>query len=405
MRHAHALLMLSLLGVLACVPAAEAKRAKRPVVKSVTPLRASVGEVMTVQGRRFIPGYGENVVVLISKDKRVRYVRSENSTNRTITIRVPDKVERLLDRVNGERVATRFRVKVITKRMGRPSKRAVAKPTIGPDVGGDCDNDGIPNPSDNDDDNDVLPDSIELTIRTDPCVADSDGDKLLDGWEYLSALDLNHNALPYPGKRPYPNALFADATIDYDGDGLPAWAEHTMWWLGGKSYPLSYSDGNQHSVDRPTGSSPWDMMRPLGKLSDDERDFDKDGIANILELRGTAMTPWPNYPGIDRPHFLQPDSDGDGLPDGADDQDHDGVSNVDELTTGTWAMNPCDPMNLAARACPRWMDPDVLPERPKHLCTSVTLLSKPIRWLKEEPSAEITPEHCDGPIERGSRDR
>ncbi len=42
---------------------------------------------------------------------------------------------------------------------------------IGPDVGGDCDKDGTPNPTDTDDDDDFLPDSIEKTARTNPCVA------------------------------------------------------------------------------------------------------------------------------------------------------------------------------------------------------------------------------------------
>ena len=40
-----------------------------------------------------------------------------------------------------------------------------------------------------------------------------------DGYEYQSALDLNHYPrsipLPYPGKRPYPNPLDP-------GDGVPA---------------------------------------------------------------------------------------------------------------------------------------------------------------------------------------
>lgn len=379
MRRAHAILMLSLLGVLACVPAADA-RTKRPVVKSVSPLSVSVGEVMTVKGRRFIPGHGENVVVLISKDRRVRYVRSENSTKRRITITIPAKVERLLDVVNGERAATRFRVKVITRRMGRPSRRAVAKPTIGPDVGGDCDNDGVPNPSDNDDDNDLLPDSIERTIGTNPCVADSDGDGLVDGWEYLSALDLNDNALPYPGKRPYPNALHPDANVDYDGDGLTAWVEHAMWWNGGKKYPLDYSDGNQKSDPKPVGDQWWNDVDGDGVLSDDERDFDGDGLANAIELLAPEFATWePPFPGTFRPDVFTRDSDGDGVPDGQDDQDHDGISNIEEYSKGTWAMNPCDPLLHSSPTCPKWLDPDSAPTKPQHLGGTTTTADIP--WL------------------------
>ena len=410
MRSARSITLLSLAVLLLASPLAEARK-PRPYVKSVSPLSASVGEPMTIQGFYFTPGYAENVVVFIANDGRVSYVRSEHSTKRKMTIIVPQKIERLLRQVDGRRVPTRFRIKVIASRMSRIATGALSKPMIGPDVGGDCDKDGTPNPQDADDDNDMLPDTIELAVRTNPCVADSDGDRLLDGWEYLSALDLNDNAVPYPGKRPFPNALFADADVDYDGDAMPAWAEHAMWWGGGHKYPLDYSDGDQHTVNELTGTSPWDLQYPLGRLSDEERDYDKDGIANIVEASAYAMEPWTHFPGIERPNFMDPDSDGDGVLDGADDQDHDGVSNVDELTQGTWAMNPCDPLNLDARACPRWMEPGATPEPPKVLCRSNTLLIHGIRWYEYDvkPFDEYTPlellEFCDGPISRGERDR
>ncbi len=410
MRHARSITLLSLLTLLLAVPAADA-RTPRPYVKSVTPLTASVGEQMTVQGFYFRKGYAENTVVFVANDGRVSYVKSEHSTRTKLTVIVPQKVQRLLNRdASGNPVPTKFRIKVIARRMSRLAKRPLAQPTIGPDVGGDCDNDGIPNPTDTDDDNDVLPDSIEQTARTNPCVADSDGDNLYDGWEYMSALDLNDNAVPYPGKRPFPNALFPDADVDYDGDGMHAWAEHLMWFFGGRKYPLDYSDGDQHTVFQATGDSPWDLMYPLGQLSDEERDFDGDGIANILEYRGYALEPWANLPGIIRPNFLDPDTDGDGVPDGADDQDHDGISNVVELDGGTWAMNPCDPLNLDARACPRWIEPGTEPQKPTKLCQSVTLLEHGIRWFEYEaaedpPTLEELGEFCDGPISAAERDR
>ena len=372
MRRTRAIPLLCLVGLVAAAPVADAKKPPRPKVKSVTPLAVSVGEVMTIEGRNFTAGHGENMVVLM-RGKRVRYVRSENSTTDTITIVIPGKIERLLKKVDGARVPTRFRVKVITNRMGRPSRRRLAKPTIGPDVGGDCDNDGIPNPTDTDDDNDLLPDSLEKTARTNPCGADSDGDGLLDGWEFRSALDLNRNALPYPGKRPYPNALFADAHVDYDGDGLTAHNEHAMWWLGGRRYPIDYSDGNQTTVPTPVGPDWWNDVDGNKTLSDDERDFDNDGLANAIELLSPEFAPWePAFPATFRPDFLTRDSDGDGVPDGQDDQDHDDISNIDEYASGTWAMNPCDPLGHKSRTCPKWLDPEKAPKKPQYLDPSIT---------------------------------
>jgi hypothetical protein len=275
--------------------------------------------------------------------------------------------------------------------MSRLAKGALSAPLIGPDVGEDCDKDGTPNDADFDDDGDFLPDSIEAAVKTNPCSPDSDGDKLLDSWEYLSALDLNRNNLPYPGKRPFPNALFADADIDYDGDGMHAWAEHAMWWQGGHKYPLDYSDGDQTTRPDPVGADWWNDFDGDGFLSDDERDFDGDGLANILEYRAYFFDPWEGYPGVIRPDFMDKDTDGDGLPDGPDDQDHDDVSNIDEFVRGTWIMNPCDP-DPNSRTCPRWMDFSAFPQKPEHLCTSNTLLTGKVEWFKYEAPDELTDE-------------
>src|SRR5688572_24064210 len=151
MPSARLIALLSLTVFLAATPLAQA-REPRPFVKSVSPLRASVGEEMTIKGFYFTPGYAENVVVLVSRNGRVSYVRSEHSTKTELTIKVPKKVERLLKVVNGLRVPTRFRVKVISSRMSRLAEGPLARPTIGPDVGGDCDKDGVANPADADDD-------------------------------------------------------------------------------------------------------------------------------------------------------------------------------------------------------------------------------------------------------------
>ena len=106
---------------------------------------------------------------------------------------------------------------------------------IGPDaIGGgtkdDCDGDKIPNNKDTDDDNDLIPDTLEATLGTDPCKRDTDGDGESDGWEYYSALDRNGNAKPAPFAKPYPNPLDGkDADIDHDGDGLTDIQEYTAW--------------------------------------------------------------------------------------------------------------------------------------------------------------------------------
>ena len=139
---------------------------------------------------------------------------------------------------------------------------------------GDCDNDGTQNKDDGDDDNDGLSDAVEQSLNLNPCAADTDADGVEDRFEYdcdrNGVLNRDENdddkdlltdgqedsaphghvlgrhrrrrrrgrlrvpvgarpqrrrvsssrttRLPFPGKRPYPNPLFPDAGIDYDGD-------------------------------------------------------------------------------------------------------------------------------------------------------------------------------------------
>ena len=120
--------------------------------------------------------------------------------------------------------------------------------------------------SDSDHDNDLLSNSLEKSLGTDPCLEDTDTDSMVDGWEYYAAKDLNLKAVPYPGKRPFPNALDPSdgkagnaSAWDFDGDGLKTYEEYRAWRVSGSSFnsaaiggldaasPLGYSDGTQSS--------------------------------------------------------------------------------------------------------------------------------------------------------------
>ena len=289
----------------------------------------------------------------------------------------------------------------------------------------DCDRNGVLNRDEGDDDKDLLPDGQEQAIGTDPCSSDSDGDGVEDGYEYQSARDLNddehqdpNDYLPYPGKRPYPNPLFKDAGIDYDGDVLTLGEEYALWQrIGVRTLsPLSYSDGEQYSVSSRNASgrrvptlvaATYDKRQQFldwatqagyarscsraarttarsgrqtrtagtatacststaaalsttselyyndtdldGFLSDDERDEDADGLTNYDESHG-RMTDlyWKSCYAEEKPYYIgyqgtdiaDADSDGDGVRDGADDQDHDDVPNLAELSrydvSGYW---------------------------------------------------------------------
>ena len=369
---------------------AASKGSAYPLITSVSPKKLGIGDVMTITGKNFRKGKNKNTVVFKRDGGRAVFVKAPDATTTKLGVTVPAKLLPFLVRKNKKATYTRFRIRVLATRFAKKFTTASKSPLIGPTaIGGgtkdDCDGDHIPNSKDPDDDNDLLPDTLEATLGTDPCKRDTDGDGMSDGWEYYSALDLNGNAKPAPIAKPYPNPLYAkDADVDSDGDGLTNAEEYAAWaTFGHNKLPLNYSGGNVASAGRgapPPGMAYMDRDHN-GFLSDFERDADGDGIPNMDESRAAsendktvfrltrpapaAFTDFglftPEYlaaaekatndpkrcAGINQVPFycvedtidvqkvdtldwLSADSDGDGIRDDQDDVDHDGVSNIDE---------------------------------------------------------------------------
>jgi hypothetical protein len=421
------------------VAAVTASAASSPVITSVSPKQVAVGGTLVITGKNFKKGVSHNRVFFsrATDGKTVRARPTKANSTKRLEVKVPTAVTTFLTVKDGAAIPTRFKVQVLSgkfsKKTSTPNSPVIypagtaPAPNGGGGTGGstptitsgspsaplpDCDSDGNPDITDTDDDNDGLSDSVETSIHTNICNKDTDGDGVEDAFEYYSALDLNGNALPYPAKRPWPNALDpADGNSDFDGDGLTSKEEFTAWNLyGGRALPAApgqtfpYSDGNQTSTAA-NGVGAWDLDNN-GRITDDEKDTDGDGLANWVELgKGdagynslspcqfedsspggygvyvnvftncgagrvpngntfgnvvtpttAAGTPPPTWLINDRLNWLDSDTDGDGVTDGADDNDFDGLSNIEEITAGTDGLytepqDPCHP-DMDARACP-----------------------------------------------------
>lgn len=390
------------LGVALPGAAVAKKSGPKPKITRVSPMRISVGKVLTIRGAHFKRSRRGNTVIFRSNSGRTAFAKPSRASRSKLVVRVPASVARLLSVKNAKQRPTRLKLRVLAGKFSAYTSRRLSPVVTGVGAGdgssggssaGACNAGG-------DYDGDLLSNSLELSIGTDPCLRDTDKDGIEDGYEYQSALDLNHYPvnppLPYPGKRPYPNALDpSDPSIDYDGDGLVLREEYAAWvnfssdGQGRSGRPaslsnLSYSDGLQRSqpVAAPSNLlANWNQdIDSDGLLSDDERDVDGDGLGNWDEQHGRFTEVWwpaqhdgtnepteSKYPGMNYLDVADlstglaltvADMDGDGVPDGSDDQDHDGLSNAFELnrpanwltvynTTNEWAyvnpFNPCKP--------------------------------------------------------------
>lgn len=333
---------------------------KAPVIKKISPRNAKVGDVLTITGKNFVRGKGKNQVFFYTTKGGGTFTKALDASTTRLKVEIPRKLATLLP-ANGDQARILLRIK--GKRLGsRTAPRISPLIAINPDdVGGDTSGPGAgganptactPNFSDpaSDVDKDLLSDARERDLLMDACNRDSDGDGASDGYEYHSAIDMNSQALPYPWKTPYPNPLFKDGEVDHDGDGLTVWDEYSLWTKFGQSQlPLNYSDGNQRTQPEPAPDPSGPLytldMNHDGTLSDDERDADADGLTNWDESHGRMRADWwiSAYDGTNDVletkytvtfgpvSMLDPDSDGDGLADGPDDTDFDGLSNSFEV--------------------------------------------------------------------------
>jgi hypothetical protein len=326
------LLALSAVALVAAVPgvAMAKKSGPKPQITKVTPMRISVGKVLTIRGRHFKSTRKGNTIIFRANSGRTAFAKPMRASRSKLVVRVPAAVARLLTVKNSDQRPTRLKLRVLAGKFSSYTKRRLS-PVVTGLGSGDGGSTGQVCKDDSDHDNDLLPNDLEVQIGTDPCLADTDGDTMSDGWEYYAAKDLNVKAVPYPGKRPFPNALDPSdggsgqfSSIDFDGDGLTTKEEYRAWRISGSSFdpsratglqsPLGYSDGTKYSrADETPGVPNWrgpsfGLPAPTGfparynfpifsdapgHWRDDERDADRDGLSNWLEsARGPGQNSW-----------------------------------------------------------------------------------------------------------------
>jgi hypothetical protein len=275
------LTMTALLALLVPGVASAATSKKTPSITRVSPMRVGLNGTITIRGKNFSSRRSGNTVIFRAPDGRTAFVKPTRASSKKLVVKVPAAVTRLFSRSGTTQLPTRFKLRVLSGRFGKFTVRRLSPvivpsgfTSLGPLGGGSGGSGstsapgGAPCGSGNDWDNDLLDNSTEASIGTDPCLKDTDGDGVEDGFEYQSARDLNDDEyqnpqafLPYPGKRPYPNALDpSDANIDFDRDSLTLAEEQTLWLYtiaNGSPRtlsPLSYSDGEQYSSYARDGS-------------------------------------------------------------------------------------------------------------------------------------------------------
>src|SRR5689334_6885443 len=160
------------------VPATADAATKTPVITKVTPKSVNVGDTLLIAGKNFRVGKGKNTVLFKRDGGKALFVKSALSTKKQIAVVIPATLEKYMANSAGKPVATRFRLRVLTTKLGKAFTSVKTSPIVGPEKpkptgpgtgvapppppDGDCDGDGVLNSVDTDDDNDLLDDALEI---------------------------------------------------------------------------------------------------------------------------------------------------------------------------------------------------------------------------------------------------
>jgi|GEM_PF-2472203 len=191
----------------------------------------------------------------------------------------------------------------------------VANPRTQPE--GDFDGDGITNANDPDDDNDGIADKKETEIGTDPYDADSDNDGVSDGTEVTAGTD-PEDASSH-GNDANNNGVYTDDEDDFDGDGITNVKD-----------PDDDNDGIPDTTEISLGTNPYDA------------DSDDDGVSDGTEVEnGTNPLDGTSFSkdGNDDGDYTDPedDFDGDGTTNSEDsDDDNDNIPDAQEPEGGQY---------------------------------------------------------------------
>ncbi|WP_392449824.1 Ig-like domain-containing protein [Staphylococcus massiliensis] len=207
----------------------------------------------------------------------------------------------------------------------------------------DSDGDGIPNYLDSDDDNDGLSDEIERLLNLDPMNPDSNGDGIKDGDEDTDGDGTSNMKDDYPND----STRQIDTQLDTDGDGIPNYIDSdddndglsdeierllNLDPLNPDSDGDGVSDGDEDNDADGTPNSNDDYPNDATRQIDKQIDTDGDGIPNYLDS-DDDNDGLPDE--VERLLNLDPlnsDSDGDGIYDGNEDHNQNGISNKNEFS-------------------------------------------------------------------------
>ena len=104
------------MAVLATAPVASAAKKNsgpKPKITRVTPMRVTVGKVLTIRGQHFKAKARKNTVIFRANNGRTAFAKPRRASKTKLVVRVPASVARLLTVKNSKQKPTRLKLRVL----------------------------------------------------------------------------------------------------------------------------------------------------------------------------------------------------------------------------------------------------------------------------------------------------
>ena len=123
--------------LLLLIPASPATaKSALPTITDVSPLKAHIGDKLTIKGSRFVPGKQTNIVVFKRDGKPAVFVKADTATRSSLTVTLPEKLGPFLVDGAGAAGAFKFRLRILAAKLGRAFTATKDSPQISPKTGG-----------------------------------------------------------------------------------------------------------------------------------------------------------------------------------------------------------------------------------------------------------------------------
>jgi IPT/TIG domain len=110
----------------------KSKTPPRPTVSSVAPLRAGVGDQLTIKGNNFVARKHRNTVLFKAGGKPAVSAKAVQATRTLMKVVIPKSVEKYMTVEDGVAQPTRFRLRVLAKRFANGYVPIARSPLIAP---------------------------------------------------------------------------------------------------------------------------------------------------------------------------------------------------------------------------------------------------------------------------------